>query len=176
MKAMLLKQVTNLKENKTPLVLEDRPQPVPAAGEILLKILACGVCHTELDEIEGRTRPPRFPVIPGHQIVGRVEENGPGCRRFKKGQRVGAAWIFSSCGRCNFCLSGLENLCPDFKATGRDADGGYAEYVKVREDYATPIPSVFKDIEAAPLLCAGTIGWRSFVLRTEERRRRKDFS
>ncbi len=164
MKAMLLKQVTNLKENKTPLVLEDRPRPVPAAGEILLKVLACGVCHTELDEIEGRTRPPRFPVVPGHQIVGRVEENGPGCRRFEKGQRVGAAWIFSSCGRCKFCLSGLENLCPDFKATGRDADGGYAEFVKVREDYATPIPSVFKDIEAAPLLCAGTIGWRSFVL------------
>jgi propanol-preferring alcohol dehydrogenase len=164
MKAMILKGIASLIENKTPLVMADVPRPQPGEGEILIKVRACGVCHTEMDEIEGRTAPPRFPVILGHQVVGTVEEFGPGAGRFRKGQRVGVAWIFSSCGRCRFCERGLENLCPDFRATGRDADGGYAEYMRVREDYAYPIPEVFSDDEAAPLLCAGTIGWRSFKL------------
>jgi propanol-preferring alcohol dehydrogenase len=164
MKAMILKGIASLIENKTPLVMADVPRPQPGEGEILIKVRACGVCHTEMDEIEGRTAPPRFPVILGHQVVGTVEEFGPGAGRFRKGQRVGVAWIFSSCGRCKFCERGLENLCPDFRATGRDADGGYAEYMRVREDYAYPIPEVFSDDEAAPLLCAGTIGWRSFKL------------
>ena len=164
MKAMVLKGVTNLKDNRTPLEMADVPKPVPGAGQILIKVLACGVCHTEMDEIEGRTAPPRFPVIPGHQVVGRVEELGPGAGKFEKGRRVGVAWIFSSCGHCKFCERGLENLCPDFRATGRDADGGYAEYMTVHEDYAYPIPDEFSDTEAAPLLCAGTIGWRSFKL------------
>ena len=140
MKAMVLKGVTNLKDNRTPLEMADVPKPVPGAGQILIKVLACGVCHTEMDEIEGRTAPPRFPVIPGHQVVGRVEELGPGAGKFEKGRRVGVAWIFSSCGHCKFCERGLENLCPDFRATGRDADGGYAEYMTVHEDYAYPIP------------------------------------
>jgi propanol-preferring alcohol dehydrogenase len=164
MKAMLLEAVTSLRENRAPLVLADVPRPVPGPGEILIKVSACGVCHTELDEIEGRTPPPRFPVIPGHQVVGRVAETGPGAGRFAEGTRVGVAWIYSSCGRCEYCKRGLENLCPDFRATGRDADGGYAEYMKIHEDYAYPLPDVFTDVEAAPLLCAGTIGWRSFKL------------
>jgi len=164
MKAMILKGVTNLGKNKTPLEMADVPRPAPGEGQILVKVLACGVCHTEMDEIEGRTMPPRFPVILGHQVVGTVEEFGPRAKRFEKGRRVGVAWIFSSCGHCKFCERGLENLCPDFKATGRDANGGYAEYMTVHEDYAYPIPDVLSDVEAAPLLCAGTIGWRSFRL------------
>jgi propanol-preferring alcohol dehydrogenase len=164
MKAMILKGLADLKENRAPLVLADVPKPAPRGGQVLIKVRACGVCHTELDEIEGRTAPPRFPVILGHQVVGTVEANGPGAGKFEPGRRVGVAWIFSSCGHCKFCRRGLENLCPDFKATGRDADGGYAEYMTVHEDYAYPIPDVFSDVEAAPLLCAGTIGWRSFRL------------
>jgi propanol-preferring alcohol dehydrogenase len=164
MRAMILKGLANLKENRAPLVLADVPKPVPGQGQILIKVRACGVCHTELDEIEGRTAPPRFPVVLGHQVVGTVEELGPGAGKFGPGRRVGVAWIFSSCGHCKFCRRGLENLCPDFKATGRDADGGYAEYMTVGEDYAYPIPDAFSDVEAAPLLCAGTIGWRSFRL------------
>jgi propanol-preferring alcohol dehydrogenase len=164
MKAMVLKGLADLSENRAPLVLADVPKPAPREGQILIKVRACGVCHTELDEIEGRTAPPRFPVVLGHQVVGTVEANGPGARRFEAGRRVGVAWIFSSCGHCEFCRRGLENLCPEFKATGRDADGGYAEYMAVGEDFAYPIPDVFSDVEAAPLLCAGTIGWRSFRL------------
>jgi propanol-preferring alcohol dehydrogenase len=124
----------------------------------------CGVCHTELDEIEGRTSPSRFPIIVGHQIVGRVEKAGRRARRFKKGERVGVAWINSACGKCVFCLEGKENLCDDFKATGRDADGGYAEYAAVSENFAYKIPEIFSDPEAAPLLCAGAIGYRSLRL------------
>ncbi len=164
MKAMVLSRTSYLKENPAPLTLEDRPKPVPGDGETLIKVAVCGVCHTELDEIEGRTAPPRLPVILGHQVVGRIEGRGPGASRFPVGARVGVAWIYSSCGACKFCRAGLENLCPDFKATGRDADGGYAEYMKVREDYAIPIPDVLPDESASPLLCAGTIGWRSFRL------------
>jgi propanol-preferring alcohol dehydrogenase len=130
----------------------------------LLKVLACGVCHTELDEIEGRTRPARLPIILGHQVVGRVEEMGKGAGNFKKGDRVGVAWINSACGVCGFCRSGRENLCADFWATGRDADGGYAEYMTVGQDFAFDIPGVFSDVEAAPLLCAGAIGYRSLNL------------
>ncbi len=163
MKAMVLKQVANLSENRSPLELVDIPVPVPQEGEILVKVSVCGVCHTELDEIEGRT-PPHFPVIPGHQIVGRVHETGDGAGRFKIGDRVGIAWIHSSCGNCAYCLSGRENLCREFKATGRDADGGYAEYTVAPEAFAYAVPDVFTDGEAAPLLCAGAIGYRSLRL------------
>jgi len=138
--------------------------PAPAEGEILIKISTCGVCHTELDEIEGRTPPPSYPMIPGHQVVGHVEKSGKNAARFKHGDRVGVAWIFSACGECEFCRSGQENLCPDFKATGRDANGGYAEYMTVPEKFAYPIPEIFTDEEAAPLLCAGAIGYRSMRL------------
>jgi propanol-preferring alcohol dehydrogenase len=130
----------------------------------LLKVSACGVCHTELDEIEGRTPPPSLPVIPGHQVVGTVAGRGPGTSRFKEGDRAGVAWIFSACGRCDACRSGFENLCPEFRGTGRDADGGYAEYMSVPEEFALPVPEEIPDAEAAPLLCAGAIGYRSLRL------------
>lgn len=164
MKAMVLQQICDLREHPTPLALTDLPVPVPRKGEILVKVAACGVCHTELDEIEGRTPPPRLPVVLGHQVVGRVEKRGEQAEIFQPGDRVGIAWIYSACGTCQFCLSGQENLCPEFKATGRDADGGYAEYMVVREDFAYPIPDRFSDAEAAPLLCAGAIGYRSLRL------------
>jgi alcohol dehydrogenase, propanol-preferring len=164
MKAMVLQRISDLWKNENPLVLEDWPVPVPGEGEILIKVSACGVCHTEIDEIEGRTPPPLFPVIPGHQVVGRVAETGPGCFLFRKEDRAGVAWIYSSCGNCSYCLSGSENLCPEFKATGRDHHGGYAEYMIVPERFANPIPDRFTDEEAAPLLCAGAIGYRSLKL------------
>ncbi len=164
MRAMLITRIVGLKEERRPLEFRDVPRPAPADGEVLLKVLTCGVCHTDMDEVEGRTPPPRLPVIPGHQVVGRVEQKGRGAGRFKLGDRVGVAWIFSACGRCAFCRSGRENLCPDFRGTGRDADGGYAEFLTVREDFAYPIPEVFGDAEAAPLLCAGAVGYRALKL------------
>ncbi len=164
MKAMVLNSLCNLKENKTPLEFVKVPVPVPKDNDILIKVSACGVCHTELDEIEGRTPPSLFPIILGHQIVGKVVEVPSKLGRFKIGDRVGVAWIFSSCKKCKFCLSGNENLCDDFKATGKDSHGGYAEYVTVPEDFAYSIPKVFSDTEAAPLLCAGAIGYRSLRL------------
>jgi len=122
------------------------------------------VCHTELDEIEGRTPPPKYPIIPGHQVVGEVIEAGENVTRHEVGDRVGVAWIFSSCGNCSFCQKGNDNLCPEFKATGRDASGGYAEYMIVHEDYSYKIPETYTDVQAAPLLCAGVIGYRSLKL------------
>jgi len=164
MKAMLLKKLVNLRENQNPLTPVERPVPRPGRGEILIKVSACGVCHTELDEIEGRTPPPQLPVILGHQVVGAVHEMGARAERHEIGQRVGVAWIFDSCGACQFCKSGLENLCSRFRATGQDADGGYAEYMVVPETSAYPIPDCFTDSQAAPLLCAGAIGHRSLQL------------
>jgi len=164
MKAMILKEITDLRENKSPLELADIAAPVPNEGEILIRISVCGVCHTELDEIEGRTPPRSFPAILGHQVVGFVEELGDKADRFKIGDRVGVAWIYSSCGECRYCTEGNDNLCEDFKATGRDKDGGYAEYLKVPENFAYKIPEMFTDSEAAPLLCAGAVGYRSLRL------------
>lgn len=162
--AIVLNKLSKLPENKTPLDLVELPVPVPEDNEILLKVSCCGVCHTELDEIEGRTPPPCFPVIPGHQVIGRVESAGKEVSDITPGTRMGVAWLFSACGHCKFCLSGKENLCPEFKATGRDADGGYAEYMKVPRRSAYLIPEIFSDEEAAPLLCAGAIGYRSLRL------------
>lgn len=164
MRAMVLRRIVNLAENSTPLDLVEMPVPAPRNDEILVKVAACGVCHTELDEIEGRTPPPRFPIILGHQVVGRVEKTGNAATRFRPGDRVGIGWIHRACGQCVFCRSGRENLCADFQATGRDADGGYAEYTTVPEDFAFPLPEIFADAEAAPLLCAGAIGYRSLRL------------
>lgn len=164
MRAMVLPTLARFEENPTPLEPRDLPVPTPGPGEILLKVSTCGVCHTELDEIEGRTPPPVLPVVLGHQVVGRVEELGPGAARFHPGDRVGVAWIFSACGHCRHCQAGEENLCPDFRATGRDAHGGYAEFMTVSEDFAHRIPDVFTDSEAAPLLCAGAVGYRSLRL------------
>jgi propanol-preferring alcohol dehydrogenase len=164
MMAMILKRIGSLEENKNPLELVHLPLPVPGDKEILVKVSACGVCHTELDEIEGRTPPLHLPVVPGHQVVGRVEKTSRGASLFQIGDRVGIAWIYSACGRCKFCLRGNENLCDHFKATGRDVNGGYAQYITVSEDFAYSIPEIFSDSEAAPLLCAGAIGYRSLRL------------
>jgi propanol-preferring alcohol dehydrogenase len=164
MKAMVLNRICSMDENRNPLVLADLPDPVPTEKEILIKVSACGVCHTELDEIEGRTPPPRLPVVLGHQLVGTVEKTGAKAMEFKLGDRVGVGWIYSACGTCKFCLQGDENLCNSFKATGRDANGGYAQYAAVLEDFAYNIPDVFSDSEAAPLFCAGAIGYRSLRL------------
>ncbi len=161
---MLLKEVTSLAKNDQPLVLEQVPVPEPGKGEVLLRVLVCGVCHTELDEIEGRIADTKFPVIPGHQVVGTVEKRGEGATRFPPGQRVGVAWIFASCGSCSFCLSEQENLCDDFRATGKDVNGGYAQFMVVPENFAYPVPDALGDAEAAPLLCAGAIGYRSLRL------------
>lgn len=164
MKAMAIEKVCDLRIEKEPLAFVEMPVPPVGEREVLVRVSACGVCHTELDEIEGRTPPPKFPVVPGHQVIGRVEECGSGARLFKKGDRVGVAWIYSSCGTCKCCREGNENLCEHFVATGRDVNGGYAEYMTVPEDFAFEVPGAFSDLEAAPLLCAGTIGYRSLRL------------
>jgi alcohol dehydrogenase, propanol-preferring len=164
MKAMILDSVTDMHHNLKPLKMIDMPVPVPADYEVLVKILACGVCHTELDEIEGRTPPSIYPVIPGHQVIGIVKQTGRNVKHLKSGDRIGISWIFSACGKCSFCLSGQENLCQQFVATGRDVNGGYAEYMTVAEDFACIIPSVFTNAQAAPLLCAGAVGYRSLML------------
>jgi propanol-preferring alcohol dehydrogenase len=164
MKAMVIERICNLKEEREPLRLVDMPPPETGDNEVLVKVSACGICHTELDEIEGRTPPSRFPVIPGHQIVGTVIKTGKYANTYKPGDRIGIAWIHSACGTCRFCQQDNENLCDCFEATGRDAHGGYAEFTTVSEKYAYPIPNVFSDLEAAPLLCAGTIGYRSLRL------------
>ncbi|MBW8878639.1 MAG: zinc-dependent alcohol dehydrogenase family protein [Acidobacteria bacterium] len=164
MRAMILRSLGPIEENGVPLVQAELPDPVPGPGEIRIRVAVCGVCHTELDEIEGRTPPPRLPVVLGHQVVGRVDALGAGVTSRREGDRVGVAWIYSSCGHCKLCREGNENLCPDFRATGRDVDGGYAERMIARADYVHPIPEVFSDVEAAPLLCAGAIGYRSLKL------------
>lgn len=164
MKAMVLNQLFDLSKERNPLKLDEMPIPKPAPNEILIKVKTCGVCHTELDEIEGRTPPKFFPIVLGHQVVGVVEDTGKQTTLHKTGERVGVAWIFSSCGHCNYCKQGLDNLCPEYKATGRDANGGYAEYMTVSEQFAFKIPERFSDSQAAPLLCAGAIGYRSLKL------------
>ncbi len=164
MKAMVMTRTCDLRLDRNPLELSEVPNPIPGENELLLKVHTCGVCHTELDEIEGRTPPPRLPIIPGHQVVGIVEETGSQAEKYRPGDRVGVAWIYSACGECAFCRSGQENLCPDFRATGRDADGGYAEFMTVGEAFAYPVPETISDVEAAPLLCAGAIGYRSLKL------------
>jgi propanol-preferring alcohol dehydrogenase len=169
---MQLEQITNLKDNPHPLNLVKVPDPQPGPGDVLLKVLACGVCHTELDEIEGRTPPARLPVILGHQVVGEVIERGSQANTREIGARVGVAWIYSSDEKCEYCQAGEENLCPNFKATGRDADGGYAEYMVVPAGYTYPIPKVFSDAQAAPHLCAGAVGYRSLRLTGLENRQR----
>jgi len=158
MRAMVLTGTTSLDRNPCPLSSVEMPVPVPGPGEVLIEVSVCGVCHTELDEIEGRTAPPRLPIVPGHEIVGRIASMGPGCERYDSGQRVGVGWIHSSTGEED------ENLSENFCATGRDADGGYAEYVVVPELYACRIPDELDDVEAAPLLCAGAVGFRSLRL------------
>ncbi len=164
MRAMQLPRIVALDGDTDPLEPVELPRPVAGSGELLVRVSVCGVCHTELDEIEGRTPPPRLPVIPGHQIVGRVAALGAGVEGFRAGDRVGIAWIHSACGGCRFCRSGRENLCPSFIATGRDVNGGYAEWTTVPAAFAHPLPEALPDEAVAPLLCAGAIGWRSLRL------------
>ena len=139
----------------------DREPPRPAAGEVRVRVTVCGVCRTDLHLAEGDLAPRRRGVVPGHEIVGRVDALGPGATRFRLGERIGVAWLRSTCGRCQWCRSGRENLCPVARFTGWDVDGGYAEYAVVQEDYAYALPDVFDDEHAAPLLCAGIIGFRA---------------
>ncbi len=161
MKAQILKEISPI-ENR-PLELIELPIPQPGSAEILVKVTACGVCHTELDEIEGRLQP-KLPIILGHEIVGKIEKLGSAVGKFKIGDRVGIAWIHSACGKCHFCKEGTENLCPEFEGTGCQANGGYAEYTVVSENFAYLIPDRFTDSQAAPLLCAGAIGYRALNL------------
>lgn len=158
MKAMVLHELTRVDQDSEPLRLEEVATPEPGVGEIRIKVSACGVCHTELDEIEGRTPPPRLPIIPGHEVVGLVEKLGGGVSGLTAGDRVGVGWIHSSSGE------EFENVSDSFTATGRDVDGGYAEYMTVPQAYAYPIPAQFSDEQAAPLLCAGAIGYRALKL------------
>jgi len=144
-----------------PLAPIDAPVPEPAAGEIRVQIRACGVCRTDLHIAEGDLPPRRERIIPGHEIVGVVEHRGPGATRFKPGDRVGIAWLRETCGACVYCHRGRENLCPDARFTGYDHDGGYAEFAVVREDFAYALPEALDDEAAAPLLCAGIIGFRA---------------
>ncbi|MEM7611105.1 MAG: alcohol dehydrogenase catalytic domain-containing protein [Pseudomonadota bacterium] len=158
MRAMVLDRITSVATDDRPLRECDVPVPVPGIGEVRIAVRACGVCHTELDEIEGRTAPCQLPVIPGHEVVGRVDELGDQATRFRLGDRVGVGWIYASDGTTR------ENLSTAFRATGRDVNGGYAPFLTVNERYAYRIPDVFSDAEAAPLLCAGAIGYRALRL------------
>ena len=164
MKAWLLHQTTDLSKSQNRLVLEEMPVPTAGKNEILIRVSCCGVCHTELDEIEGRVKAPSYPVVLGHQVIGVVEKLGADATLFNIGDRVGVAWIGNACGQCALCLAGKENLCEQLKATGRDIHGGYAEYMTVDERFAYTIPDFFSNEQAAPLLCAGAIGYRSLTL------------
>ncbi|MCG6939113.1 MAG: zinc-dependent alcohol dehydrogenase family protein [Gammaproteobacteria bacterium] len=164
MKAMVLNKTASLAENPQPLELTELPDPVAGDNEVLLKVRTCGVCHTELDEIEGRLQPPRFPLVLGHQVVGEVLQAGKKVTLHRPGDRVGVGWIDSACGHCRYCLEGNENLCAEFRATGYDNNGGYAEKMVVDERFAYALPGSLSDIHTAPLLCAGAIGYRSLRL------------
>jgi len=161
MKAQILKQICPIESR--PLELTDLPIPRPRSREILVKISACGVCHTELDEIEGRVQP-KLPIVLGHEIIGKIASLGSRVTKFKIGDRVGISWIHSACGKCHFCEEGNENLCSEFEGTGCQVNGGYAEYTVVSQDFAYLIPDRFTDCQAAPLLCAGAIGFRDLRL------------
>jgi propanol-preferring alcohol dehydrogenase len=161
-KAMVLREPKPAEQN--PLVLADLPLPAPAPGQVRLRVRACGVCHTDLHLAEGEIALPRLPVVPGHQIVGQVDALGAGVTRYALGDRLGVPWLYSTCGVCDYCQRGLENLCDNARFTGQHVDGGFAESMVVPADFAYPIPPDFPDEQAAPLLCAGVIGYRSLRL------------
>jgi len=154
-----------------PLLLIEQPVPAPASGQVLLRVWACGVCHTDLHTVEGEIHPPRLPITPGHQVVGVIEAIGegietnrmPGRPILQPGERVGVPWLHAACGRCEYCQRGEENLCAQARFTGFDVDGGYAEYMLAEARYLLAMPPDFSDEEAAPLLCAGIIGYRSLL-------------
>jgi propanol-preferring alcohol dehydrogenase len=162
MRALILRGPSS--DDEPPLDIADMPVPSAANGEILVRVSVCGVCRTDLDIVQGRVVPPRYPLIPGHQVVGRVVATAGAEASFREGDRVGIAWIHAACGVCRWCRAGVENLCPFFQATGCDVNGGYAEYATAHAAFAHRIPDELTDIQAAPLLCAGAIGWRSLRL------------
>ncbi|MBI2370815.1 MAG: zinc-dependent alcohol dehydrogenase family protein [Deltaproteobacteria bacterium] len=159
MKAMVLSQSADV--GRSPLVLEEIPAPGPEPGQVRVRVHVCGVCRTDLHIVEGELPPAKRPIIPGHEVVGTVDRVGSGVRTVKEGDRVGIPWLQGTCGRCEFCASQRENLCAGAKFTGYHVDGGYAEYAVVAASFAYPIPAAFSDEEAAPLLCAGIIGYRA---------------
>jgi len=161
---MRIHRLGPLTDSSSALVPETIPRPKPSRAELLIQVSVCGVCHTEIDEIEGRAAPAALPMTPGHQVVGTVTREGPDCQLGLAGKRVGVAWIHLACGNCKWCNNNQENLCPDFLACGRDAPGGYAEYMLVNEHFAYEIPADIPDAEASPLLCAGAVGYRSLRL------------
>lgn len=152
-----------------PLQLEDIPSPSPGPGEIRLNVRYCGVCHTDLHTVEGELKLPRLPTVPGHQIVGVVDALGAGTSKFREGDRVGVPWLYWTDSTCAYCRRGQENLCEQIRFTGLHANGGYAEQMVVSESFAYPIPKLFSDDHAAPLLCAGIVGYRSFRLSGAQR-------
>ena len=164
MRAWVITHTAPISQDSQSLKRVSLPIPMAGPGKVLIKVECCGVCHTELDEIKGRTPPPSFPIIPGHQIVGHIAQVGPNVQRWSLGQRVGLAWIYGSCGHCRQCQEGHENLCDNFIATGRDCHGGFADYVLADGNYCIAIPSQLESVDAAPLLCAGAIGYRSLKL------------
>ncbi|MFC2074890.1 zinc-dependent alcohol dehydrogenase family protein [Bdellovibrionota bacterium] len=159
MKAMVLEKHGDI--SSSPLVLKDLPLPEPKEGEVLLKIKCCAICRTDLHVIEAELPKEKLPLIPGHQIVGVVEKLGPGCKRLKEGDRIGVAWLRYTCGTCQYCKSGKENLCESARFTGYHEDGGFAEHTTINENFAYKIPDGIGDAEATPLLCAGIIGYRA---------------
>ena len=164
MRAMQIVRLGPVNASNPPLQERAVEVPEPGSKELLIHVSACGVCHTEIDEIEGRTAPASLPMTPGHQVVGTVVDRGKECSADWTGKRVGMAWIHSACGDCQWCLAGSENLCPEFCACGRDVAGGYAEYMTAPEAFVHPIPEIINDLEATPLLCAGAVGFRSLKL------------
>ncbi len=162
MKAMVLTKPSPIEEN--PLQPTDLDVPAPAEDEILIKVSVCGACHTDLDEAEGRLPTTLSPIVPGHQVVGTVADKGQAVTKFKTSDRVGVTWLYFACGKCPHCRTGAENLCQNAKWTGKDAHGGYAEYMTISQNFAYPIPKQFSDSQAAPLLCAGVIGYRTVRL------------
>lgn len=164
MKAMILK------EQKKPLVLEEIPRPTPGRGQILIEISACGLCRTDLHVVDGDLGEPVLPLVPGHQIVGRVLETGEGVGGFTPGERVGVPWLGESCGRCPYCKSGRENLCDNARYTGYQINGGFAEFCAANARFCFPVPERYPDIQAAPLLCAGLIGYRALRMAGDGRR------
>jgi propanol-preferring alcohol dehydrogenase len=161
MRALLLDKQAPIKS--APLRPAELPDPEPGLNEVRVRVSVCALCRTDLHVIEGDLTPHKLPIVPGHQVVGVVDRVGAACQRLRVGERVGIAWLRSTDGSCEYCRRGDENLCPSSRYTGWDADGGYAELAVVHEDYAYRIPAIFSDEDAAPLLCAGIIGYRALV-------------
>ncbi len=164
MKAMQLQQPASLDDQAQPLHYTEVETPTPGPGQVRLKIRACGVCHTDLHIVEGDLDLPHLPTIPGHEIIGTVDAVGQNVTQHQVGDRLGIPWLYDTCGHCHYCQQNQENLCENIRFTGLHVDGGFAEYIVIGQQYAYPIPEVFDDVEAAPLMCAGVVGYRSLRL------------